>query len=73
VLKAAGESETMQENIQDWLQLDEGDAGVLLLIDEKTAAVIWFYLFSSAQSILLNFPYISIPILSVFYGYLLLH
>jgi hypothetical protein len=25
VLKAAGETETMQENIQDWLVLDEGD------------------------------------------------
>jgi hypothetical protein len=25
VLKAAGETETMQENIQDWLELDEGD------------------------------------------------
>jgi hypothetical protein len=23
VLRAAGETETMQENIQDWLQLDE--------------------------------------------------
>jgi hypothetical protein len=25
VLKAAGETETTQENIQDWLQLDEED------------------------------------------------
>jgi hypothetical protein len=25
VLMAAGETETTQENIQDWLQLDEGD------------------------------------------------
>jgi hypothetical protein len=24
MLRAAGETETMQENIQDWLQLDEG-------------------------------------------------
>jgi hypothetical protein len=30
VLWAAGESETMQENIQDWLQLDEGDPGFQL-------------------------------------------
>jgi hypothetical protein len=25
VLRAAGETETTQENIQDWLELDEGD------------------------------------------------
>jgi hypothetical protein len=25
VLRAAGETETTQQNIQDWLQLDEGD------------------------------------------------
>jgi hypothetical protein len=25
VLRAAGENETTQENIQDWLELDEGD------------------------------------------------
>jgi hypothetical protein len=25
VMRAAGETETTQENIQDWLQLDEGD------------------------------------------------
>jgi hypothetical protein len=25
VLKAAGETETTQENIQDWLELDERD------------------------------------------------
>jgi hypothetical protein len=25
VLRAAGEAETTQENIQDWLELDEGD------------------------------------------------
>jgi hypothetical protein len=31
VLRAAGETETTQENIQDWLQLDEGDPGFQLL------------------------------------------
>jgi hypothetical protein len=30
VLRAAGETETTQENIQDWLQLDEGDPGFQL-------------------------------------------
>jgi hypothetical protein len=27
VLRAAGETETARENIQHWLQLDEGDPG----------------------------------------------
>jgi hypothetical protein len=27
VLRAAGETETTQENVQDWLELDEGDPG----------------------------------------------
>jgi hypothetical protein len=31
VLRAAGETETTQENILDWLELDEGDAGFQLL------------------------------------------
>jgi hypothetical protein len=45
VLRAAGETETTQENIQDWLELDEGDPGFQLLTKEEIAAVI-FYLFS---------------------------
>jgi hypothetical protein len=32
VLRAAGETETTQENIQDWLQLDEGDPGFQLFL-----------------------------------------
>jgi hypothetical protein len=50
VLRAAGETETSQENIQDWLQLDEGDPGFQLLAEEEIAAVL---------SILLDFPFIS--------------
>jgi hypothetical protein len=42
VLRAAGETENMQENIQDWLQLDEGDPGFQLLTEEEIAAVIFF-------------------------------
>jgi hypothetical protein len=34
-LRAAGETETTQENIQDWLQLDEGDPGFQLLTEEE--------------------------------------
>jgi hypothetical protein len=55
---AAGETENMQENIQNGLQLDEGDPRLQLLTEEETAAVIFFYLFSSALPILLNFPFI---------------
>jgi uncharacterized protein YehS (DUF1456 family) len=52
VLRAAGETETTQENIQDWLELD-GDLGFQFLIDEEIASVIYFYyLFSSALPIL---------------------
>jgi hypothetical protein len=47
VLRAAGETETTQENIQDWLQLDQGDPG----FEEEITAVILFYLLSSALSI----------------------
>jgi hypothetical protein len=31
VLRAAGEIETTQENIQDWIELDEGYPGFQLL------------------------------------------
>jgi hypothetical protein len=32
VLGAVGETETTQENIQDWLELYEGDPGFQLLV-----------------------------------------
>jgi hypothetical protein len=32
VLRAAGETETTNENIQDWIELDEGDPGLQFLI-----------------------------------------
>jgi hypothetical protein len=58
-LRAAGETETTQENIQDWLQLDEGDPGFQLLTAEEIATVIYFYyLYSSALPVLLHFPFI---------------
>jgi hypothetical protein len=40
VLRAAGETETMQENIQDWFELDEGDPGFQLLTEEEIAAML---------------------------------
>jgi hypothetical protein len=45
VLRAAGETETTQENIQDWLQLDEGGPGFQLLTEEEIAAVIFSYIY----------------------------
>jgi hypothetical protein len=56
VLRAAGETETTQENIQDWLELDEGDSGFQLLTEEQIAVVIYFYLLSSVPPTLLYFP-----------------
>jgi hypothetical protein len=58
MLRAAGETETTQENIQPWLELDEGDPGFQLLTEEEIAAVIFFYLFPSALRSLLKFPFI---------------
>jgi uncharacterized protein YehS (DUF1456 family) len=58
VFRAAGETETTQENIQDWLQLD-GDPGFQLLTEEEiTAVIFFFYLFPSALPISLNFPFV---------------
>jgi hypothetical protein len=45
VLRAAGETETTQENIQDWLELDVEEPGFQLRTEEDIAAVIFFYLF----------------------------
>jgi hypothetical protein len=58
VLRAAGETETMQENIKVWCEVAERDLGFQLLIEEETAAVIFYYSFSSALPILLKFPFI---------------
>jgi hypothetical protein len=38
LFRAAGETETTQENIQYWLEPDEGDPGFQLLTMEKIAA-----------------------------------
>jgi hypothetical protein len=35
VLWASGETETTQENIQDWLELDEGDTGFQFLTERN--------------------------------------
>jgi hypothetical protein len=35
VLRAAGEAETTQENIQNWFEIDEGDLGFQLLTEKN--------------------------------------
>jgi hypothetical protein len=45
VLRAAGETESTQRNIQDWLELDAGDTGFQILTEEEIATVIYLYLF----------------------------
>jgi hypothetical protein len=42
VLSAAGETDTTQENIKDWLELDDGDPGFQLLTEEDISAVTYF-------------------------------
>jgi hypothetical protein len=64
VLRAAGETETTQEDIQDWFQLDVEDPGFQFLTEEEIVTVIIVYLFSSAVPILLKFPFIFLIFLS---------
>jgi hypothetical protein len=45
VLRAAGETETTEENIQDWLELTKGDPGFQFLTKEEIAVVIFFIYF----------------------------
>jgi hypothetical protein len=50
VLRATGETETTQGNVQDWLQLDERDPEFQLLTEEETSAWIYYimvYIFIS--------------------------
>jgi hypothetical protein len=44
VLRAAGETETTPENIQDWVELDEGDPGFQPLTEEEIVEVITFFI-----------------------------
>jgi hypothetical protein len=45
IVRAAGETVSTQENIQDRLELDEGDPGFQLLTEEEIAAIIYFYIY----------------------------
>jgi hypothetical protein len=72
VLGEAGETETTQENIQDWLQLDEGDAKFLLLTEEEIAAVL-FISISTTCTIKFSIYLFSAGFFFAFWGYILLH
>jgi hypothetical protein len=53
VLRAAEETETKQENNQDWLQLGEGDPGFQLLTEEEEiTAVIFLFIFIGTTCII---------------------
>jgi hypothetical protein len=62
VLRAAGETETTQANIQHWLQLDEGDPGFRLLAEEEIAAVIFLFIFIISTTYITKFPIYLFPI-----------
>jgi hypothetical protein len=51
LLRAAGETEITQENIQDFLELD-GDLGFQLLTEEEISAVIFLFIFISTACII---------------------
>jgi hypothetical protein len=45
VFRAAGETETTQKNIRDWLELDEGDPGFQLLTGRNSYSDSFFIYF----------------------------
>jgi hypothetical protein len=57
LLRAAGEIGTTQENIHDWLELDEENPGFQLLTEEETDPVI-FFIFISTICIIKLFSYL---------------
>jgi hypothetical protein len=61
-LRAVVETDITQANMKHWLELDEDDPGFQLLTQEEIAAVIIFYLFSSALPKLLNIQFICFPL-----------
>jgi hypothetical protein len=59
MLWVAGKTETTQENMQDWLELDEGDPGFQILTEEEIAAGFFFlFIFISTTYIIRFFIYL---------------
>jgi hypothetical protein len=52
VLRVAGETETTQENIQDWLELDRDIRYQLLTEKEIAAGIFYFFIFISTNYII---------------------
>jgi hypothetical protein len=52
VLRAAGETETAQGNVQDWLQLAEGDPGLQFLTGRNCYNDIFIFIFISSAFII---------------------
>jgi hypothetical protein len=72
VWRAPGETETTQENIQDWLQLDGGDPGFQLLTEEEIAAVVLFlFIFISTAYIIKIFTYWFYKFLEIYFASLI--
>lgn len=61
MLKAADKPVTEEENIQDWLELDEGELGFWPLVKEKIAAVI-VTVFCISSSKIIAFHIIILPV-----------
>jgi hypothetical protein len=59
VLRAAGETETAQGNIQDWLQLDEGNSGFQLLTGRNCCSDALFIFIGTTYIIQFLFIYFS--------------
>jgi hypothetical protein len=70
VLRATGDTETAQENIQNWFELDEGDPRYQLLTEKEIVALIFCHQHYLDCKIFHLFVFY---IFFVFYGYLLLH
>jgi hypothetical protein len=66
VLRAAGETVPTQENMQDWLELDEGDPGLQLLREEEITAVIFFLFIFISPTYIVKFSIYLFPKLFVF-------
>jgi hypothetical protein len=73
VLRAAGETETTLKNIQDWLELDEGDPTFQLLTEEEIAALIFLFIFISTTSLCLSLWLYSHLNLGCFFSFLILY
>jgi hypothetical protein len=58
VLRAAGETETSQGNIQDRVQLSEGDPVLQLLTQEETAEVMFLFILPLALPMLFQSSFI---------------